>query len=97
MARVEVFPAGELEFVLAEGGKISGEPVFYGSGREMVPILVLVVKDAAGAVVHRYSLRISGSELKLSLQERSSPVPPAYEVPADKLKPPSGPKKEGKD
>lgn len=88
MAKVEIFPAGELEFanVSMEGGKISGEPVFYSSGRELVPVAMILVKSEE-SVIHRYVLRISGGELKLSLQERSNPVRAAYETPADELKP----------
>jgi len=87
VASVEIYPAGELEFanVSLEGGRISGEPVFYNSGRELVPVAMILVKSKDG-VVHRYVLRINGSELKLSLQERSNPVRSAYETPAEELK-----------
>jgi hypothetical protein len=94
MPRVEIFPSGEMDFthVTVDNGKMSGEPVFYGTGRELVPIALLAVHDSSGNVVRRYSLRISGGELRLSLHERSNPVKPAYEVPAEQLKPPSAPK-----
>lgn len=88
MARIEIIPVGEQDFAsvtVDEHGRVSGEPVFYGSGREQVPVALLVVR-ANGDEVRRYVLRISGSELRLSLQERSNPVRPAYEVPADELK-----------
>lgn len=81
MATVEVIPSGELEFAKPSlsGGRLAGEPVFYGKGSDNANILLVLVRDVDGNIVRRYLLRISGRDFKLSLQERSNPVPATAE------------------
>lgn len=91
MATVELIPTGEVEFtdVKSEGNKLSGTPVFYGTGRENANIVLALVKNAKGEVVRRCILRISGADYKISVQERSNPVEAAAEKKAkSKPKPP---------
>lgn len=76
--RVAVIPAGAIDLARQTGTEFSGEPVFYGNGRDHCNLATVKVMDG-DTVVKTAVLRLNGASLQLSVVDRTRPSASLYE------------------
>lgn len=76
--RVVVTPAGPIDMAKSVGTEFSGEPVFYGSGRDHCNVATIKVLDG-DTVVKTSVVKLSGANLQLSITDRTRPSASLYE------------------
>lgn len=79
--KLQVCPPSVLEATDVQANSKEGlmlRPLFYGAGKDSVGAIIRVMSDE-GNLVSQAVLKISGDTGKVSLQDRTMPVPPAME------------------